>query len=104
LFHSALKSSEKYRIIIEIEGARIAHYAGVPGVRRQEGGAITLWRAPGRSRSCWDTTLRQQRELAALVDTSELVLKTAVLEQVVDTWPMTNPAATAALGVPRTLP
>jgi hypothetical protein len=51
-----------------------------------------------------DTALRQQREFAALVDTSELVLKTAVLEQVVDTSPMTNPAATAALGVPRTLP
>ena len=51
-----------------------------------------------------DTALRQQRELAALVDTSELVLKTAMLEQVVDTWPMTTPAATAALGVPRTLP
>jgi hypothetical protein len=52
LFHSALKSSGKCRIVIEIEGARIVHYAGVPGVRRQEGGAITPWRASGRSKSC----------------------------------------------------
>jgi excisionase family DNA binding protein len=34
-----------------------------------------------------DTALRQQRALGELVDNSELVLKTAVLEQVVDTWP-----------------
>jgi hypothetical protein len=34
-----------------------------------------------------ETALRQQRALGELVDTSEIVLKTAVLEQVVDTWP-----------------
>ena len=37
-----------------------------------------------------ETALRQQRALGELVDTSELVLKTAVLEQVVDTWPSTE--------------
>ena len=34
-----------------------------------------------------DMALRQQQALADLVDTSEVVIKTAVLEQVVDTWP-----------------
>jgi hypothetical protein len=34
-----------------------------------------------------DTAVRQQQALGELVDTSELVVKTAVLEQVVDTWP-----------------
>jgi hypothetical protein len=34
-----------------------------------------------------DMALRQQQALGELVDTSEVVIKTAVLEQVVDTWP-----------------
>ena len=34
-----------------------------------------------------DRALRQQQVLGELVDTSEVVVKTAVLEQVVDTWP-----------------
>jgi excisionase family DNA binding protein len=37
-----------------------------------------------------DMALRQQQALAELVDTSEVVVKTAVLEQVVDTWPSTE--------------
>jgi len=44
-----------------------------------------------------DTALRQQRELGALVDTSELVIKTAVLEQVVDTWPSAEQRRAQAL-------
>jgi excisionase family DNA binding protein len=34
-----------------------------------------------------DRALRQQQVLGELVETSEVVVKTAVLEQVVDTWP-----------------
>ncbi|HKO23280.1 MAG TPA: hypothetical protein VJY65_00920, partial [Chloroflexota bacterium] len=34
-----------------------------------------------------DTALRQQQALRELVDTNQVVVKTAVLEQVVDTWP-----------------
>ncbi len=34
-----------------------------------------------------DAALRQQEDIAALVDTAQLVVKTAVLEEVVDMWP-----------------
>lgn len=51
----------------------------------------TIWAAFNWTKQVdLDTALRQQEALTEMVDTQQLVVKTSVLEQVVDEWPSTT--------------
>jgi len=85
---AALEAAGRFRFSVEVD----ADAGRADALRR-------LLAAPeAAGRSIWvsfdwatpvdlDGALRQQEDIAALVDTAHLVVKTAVLEEVGDTWP-----------------